>query len=146
MIERVDLVVALGDDPGPILVGLDHRAEDLVHLRLGEVGHLWQVDVGLQLWQVVEPQGRARDPDGVVAHPLQFEHHVLKAHDQAQVARHRLLGSHDHEGALPKQAMQLIDVLIARDDFPGQRVVAIDQGPHRVGDRLLDHAAHANHA
>jgi len=98
------------------------------------------------LWQVVEPQRGTRDPNRVVAHSLQLEHHVLEAHDQAQVASHRLLGGHDHEGPLAEQAMQLIHLLVARDDFFGQRIVAIDQCPHRLGDRLLDHAAHADHA
>jgi len=41
---------------------------------------------------------------------------------------------------------QLVDVLIAGDDHLGQRVVTIDQRPHRVGDGLLDHAAHADDA
>jgi len=32
------------------------------------------------------------------------------------------------------------------DHLSGERVVAIDQGAHRLGDRLLDHAAHADDA
>ena len=42
--------------------------------------------------------------------------------------------------------MQLVDFLIAGNDGLGQRIVAIDERPHRFGDRLLDHAAHAQHA
>src|SRR6202011_1929559 len=144
VVERVDLVVAFSDGARAILVGLDHRAQDLVHLRFGDRGHLGQVDVGFELRQVVEPERGPGDAYGMVAHPLQLEHHVLKADDQTQVAGHRLLGGHDHEGALPQLAVQLVDLLVAGNHLLGERVVAIDQGAHRLGDRLFDHAAHAD--
>ena len=82
----------------------------------------------------------------MVAHALQLQHHVLKADDEPQVTGHRLLRGHDHKSPLAQLAMQLVDLLVTRDDFFGERVVAIDQGVHGFGDGLLDHAAHANDA
>src|SRR6266568_4008869 len=57
-----------------------------------------------------------------------------------------VLVRHDHESPLAQLAMQFVDLLVTRDDFLGERVVAIDQGAHGFGDRLLDHAAHTNDA
>src|SRR3989442_15851876 len=146
VIEGVNLIVAFGDRPSPVLISLDHGTENLVHLRFRDLGHPGQVDVGLQLGQVVEAERGPGNPYRVVAHPLQLQHHVLKADDQPEIAGHRLLGGHDYEGSLPQLAGQLVDFLITLDDLLGEPIVAVDPGTHRLGNRLLDHAAHADDA
>src|SRR5437868_12906801 len=146
VIKGVNLIVAFGDRPSLVLISLDHGTQDLVHLRFGDLGHPGQVDIGFELGQVVEAERSPRNADRVVAHTLQLQHHVLEADDEPQVTGHRLLRRHDHESPLAQLAMQLVDLLVTRDDFLGECVVAIDQGAHGFGERLLDHAAYANDA
>ena len=82
---------------------------------------------------------------GEVADPLQIVRDAQRAHDLAQIDRHRLTARDGEHRTLLDLALERIDGRIERDDVLSEPAVALRQRIDRVGDLLFGKPAHLGH-
>ena len=89
-----------------------------------------------------EALGALRDVHGVVAHPFEVARDLDRAHEEAQVARHRLLQGEQPDRALLDVQLEEVDLAVAADHGVGLRGVMAQQRVHREVDERLGLLGH----
>ena len=91
----------------------------------------------------LHPNGRLRDGNRMVAHPLQITGCLQDSDDCTKVARYRLLQGNDFQRFLFQFQFEFIDFGIRFNDFLGQFPVMGDEGPDCLVDlskNLISHS------
>ena len=93
-------------------------------------------------WKSPVSSGALADVLGEIADALEVVGDAQRAHDLAQIDRHRLAARDGEHRLVLDLALQGVDAGVALDHAPGALDVALGERRDRVGDLLLGKAAH----
>ncbi len=142
----VDFLVAFPDRERLVQVATRIAVEHLLELAQHQGGHVLDAAQQPLRMEVAVDGGHALgDVLGEVADPLEVVAQPQRAHDLAQVDRHRLPARDGEHGLVLDLALQRIDAGIDRHHAPGTLAVALGQRIDGIRDLLLGEAAHLRH-
>lgn len=105
--------------------------------------HASQIERWFHGRRTADAEGEVGDANGMVGHAFEFDGHVHRCNDAAQVAGGRLFSGDRAHARLLDLVAQGVDRLIPGDDFARECDVVLLQRVHGPLGLLLDHAAHA---
>jgi hypothetical protein len=125
-VHGVDLVIALPYALGADGVHVEHRLERFAEHPADAVGHARHVERwGVQRRLLREEPALLGDVGGHVGDALQVVVDLQDRDDVAQVRRHRLMQGQGVQAFLLDVHLQLVDLVVGRDDLLGQCAIAL---------------------
>ena len=143
LVLAIDGLVVLRHGQRQVGIEAGEGVQCLLHHLLYLAADVPNLDVAARrLAFLAQLDGAAGDLGGLVADPLEVDHRLRDADDQAQVGGRRLTPGEDTHALLVDVALHLVDLVVDLADLLGEAGVGVDQRVDRVVDLLFHQPAH----